>query len=316
MCEYDALPDVGHACGHSMSCGASLLAALAINDAYPELPLHVDIMGTPSEEYPGGKVFLTENGAFKGYEFAAMTHMFHENSPYFNVLACTDRYITFKGKNSHASANPCDGLNALNAARIFMDAMDMWRQHIPRTSQLHGIVDKGGELPSIVPDKVTMNYYFRAVDMKDLKELTDKAEKCAEGASLCTGTEYEIVQQYPTYCDMYPNSFAVNAVQDVFNAMGEKTVIFEEPQGFTDAGNVDQQIPVFHPLIGITNGRKTPLHHADFEKLMKEESGYEGLYKGGLLIASLVHMLGTNQNILEEIKDEHRRYRKIHINKG
>ncbi len=271
-------------------------------------------MGTPSEEYPGGKVFLAERGAFDEYEFATMAHMFRSNSPNFNVLACTDRFITFKGKNSHASANPCEGLNALNAARIFMDAMDMWRQHIPRTSQIHGIVVKGGELPSIVPDEVTLNYYFRAKDMEDLDDLIEKVEKCVEGAALCTGTEHKNVQRYPTYCDMYANPPAIKAIQEIFDAMGEETVVFEEPQGSTDVGNVDQLIPTFHPLVGVSEGKKIPLHHADFEKRMKVESGYKGLYNGGVLIASLAHLLGTSPEFLEEIKKEHIRYRKLSIN--
>jgi amidohydrolase len=311
MCEYDALPEIGHACGHSISGAASLLAALAINSAYPDLPIRVDIMGTPSEEYPGGKVFLSDEGAFNGYEFAAMAHMFDVNSPTFKVLACTDRYITFHGKSSHASGNPCDGLNALNAARIFMDAMDMWRQHLPATSQIHGVVEKGGELPSIVPDKVILNYYFRAKNTHDLNDLIEKANKCVEGAALCTGTTYELVQRYPTYGDLYPNPLATNTVQEIFDAMGEKTVVFENPQGSTDAGNVDQLIPTFHPLVSVSNGKHVPLHDAAFAGLMKEESGYRGLYNGGLLIASLVHRLATNPHLLKSIQRQHREYRGI-----
>lgn len=311
MCEYDALPDIGHACGHSISCGVSLLGALAFNAAYPDAPIRIDIMGTPAEEYPGGKVFLSEAGAFVGYEFAAMAHMFYANSPTFNVLACTDRYITFKGKNSHASANPTDGINALNAARLFMTSLDMWRQHIPHTSQLHGVIERGGELPSIVPDEVTLNYYFRAKNSNDLDDLLNKVEKCMEGAALCTGTTFEQKQRYPTYYDLYHNKPAMNVINEIFEAMGEETVIFESPMGSTDAGNVDQVIPTFHPLVDVSGGQFIPLHDPTFESLMKKESGYKGLYNGGLLIASLIHRLVYESDKLQEIQKQHRLYRGI-----
>ncbi len=309
MCEYDALPDIGHACGHSLSCGSSLLAALALEEFFNELPFRIDVVGTPAEEYPGGKVFLSEKGFFDDYEFAIMAHMFYKNSPVFKVLACSDRYITFKGKNSHASANPCDGINALNAARIFMDSIDLWRQHIPSTSQIHGIIESGGELPSIVPDRIELNYYFRAKNMVELEDLVEKADKCAKGAALCTGTTYDIKQRYPTYSDIYLNPIAMKTVEEIFYAMGEKSIVFENPQGSTDAGNVDQVIPVFHPLVEITDGEEVPLHDAKFERLMKSNSGYKGMYNGGVLIASIILRMATEPELLKEIQLTHKNYR-------
>jgi len=311
MCEYDALPDIGHACGHSISCGTSLLAALAFNAAYPDSPIRIDIMGTPAEEYPGGKVFLTDAGAFDEYEFAAMAHMFYANSPVFNVLACTDRFITFKGKNSHASANPTDGRNALNAARIFMTAMDMWRQHLPTTSQLHGVIEKGGELPSIVPDEITLNYYFRAVNRPDLDDLIEKAMDCMKGAALCTGTSFEVKQQYPTYFDIYQNEVAMDIVDEIFQGMGQSSVRYDKPMGSTDAGNVDQRIPTFHPLVDVSGGKFIPLHDPAFQALMKEETGYQGLRNGGKLIASLVHRLLFEEELLANVQKAHKAYRGI-----
>lgn len=311
MCEYDALPEIGHACGHSMSCGVSLLAALAFNAAYPDAPIRIDIMGTPAEEYPGGKVFLTDAGAFDDYEFAAMAHMFYTNSPIFNVLACTDRLITFKGKNSHASAAPTDGLNALNAARLFMTSMDMWRQHLPTTSQMHGVIENGGELPSIVPDEVVLNYYFRALNAEDLDDLVEKAINCMQGAALCTGTSFEEKQQYPTYYDLYQNEIAMDLVDEIFDAMGKTSVRFDKPMGSTDAGNVDQRIPVFHPLIDVSGGKYIPIHHPDFQALMKEETGYQGLMDGGKMLASLVYRLQFEEDLLANVQKAHREYRGI-----
>ena len=118
LCEYDALPDVGHACGHSYSCAISILGALALREAYPDLPVRIDLIGTPGEEFVGGKCYMTGNGGFDGCEYAAMVHLNNENVTYFQVLASNDRYFTFHGKAAHASACPEEGLNALNAARF------------------------------------------------------------------------------------------------------------------------------------------------------------------------------------------------------
>ncbi|HJB65262.1 MAG TPA: peptidase dimerization domain-containing protein [Candidatus Mailhella merdavium] len=310
MCEYDALPEIGHACGHSLSGSASLLAGLALNEAYPDLPLRVDIMGTPGEEFPGGKAMLAEAGAFEGYEFAAMAHMFDANAAQFNVLACNDRQICFRGKAAHASSNPADGRNALNAARLFMDAMDMLRQHMPSQSQFHGIVTKGGELPSIVPDDVRLDFYFRARTLKDLCLLNETAERCVRAAALAMDCEGEYSQRYLTYADLSNPPAAAQLIGEIFDAMGEKVSVFQEPQGSTDAGNVDQLIPVFHPLVSISGGKKQALHDRAFAALAKSENGYRGMFNAGILLGNLILRLVREPEKLEAVQRWHREYRK------
>ena len=114
ICEYDALPEVGHACGHSYSCAISILGALALREAYHDLPMRIDLIGTPGEEFVGGKCYMTENGGFDGYEYAAMVHLNNEDVTYFQVLASNDRYFTFHGKAAHASACPEEGLSLIH----------------------------------------------------------------------------------------------------------------------------------------------------------------------------------------------------------
>ena len=197
LCEYDALPEVGHACGHSYSCAISILGALLLKKFYPDLPMRIDLVGTPGEEFVGGKCYMTENGAFDEYEYAAMIHLYNRDSTYFEILASNDRYFTFHGKAAHASAFPEEGVNALNAARLYMEAMDMWRQHITKDCQFHGIVVKGGEAPNIVPEEVCLDYYYRAATLENLWKLNKISENCARGAALATGTEVEWQQRYP-----------------------------------------------------------------------------------------------------------------------
>lgn len=309
MCEYDALPEVGHACGHSMSGAASVLAALALHSAFADLPIRIDLMGTPGEEYPGGKEMLRAQGAFDGYEFAAMAHMFSGSSPAFKILACNDRYITFKGKSAHASANPGDGINAMNAARLYMDAMDMWRQHLPKHAQFHGVIVKGGDLPSIVPENVELNFYYRAANLSDLDKVCEISENCCKAAALATGCGYTAVQQYLTYADLYSTPTGDKLITGIFDGMGEAYSYSPDPQGSSDAGNVDYVIPVFHPLVNISPGPVIPAHSVEFQAQMKRESGYKGLRNAATLLANLAYTLAVEDGVLAAVQEEHGRHR-------
>lgn len=311
LCEYDALPEVGHACGHSISGAASLLAGFALHGAYPDLPIRIDFMGTPAEEDLGGKELLLRNNAFEGYEFAAMAHMFSNNSPTFNALACDDRYITFTGKSSHASCSPADGINAMNAARLYMDAMDMWRQHLPQNAQFHGVLKKCGEQPNIVPEKAELDFYFRAATLHDLSTVCEISERCCKAAALATGCTYTSEKRFLTFADLYLTPTGDALMRDIFDAMEERYSYSDYPQGSTDAGNVDQHIPVFHPLVNISNGSEIPLHTSDFLELVKSETGAKGLRNAAVLLANLIYSLATNPEIMEAVKREHHTYRGI-----
>ena len=309
MSETDALPEVGHACGHSVSCAISLLATLALNAAYPDLPIRMDLMGTPGEEYPGGKCFLVKEGCFDGYEYAGMVHLNHTSSPDVPFMACADDYVTFHGKTAHASIAPEQGLNALNAARIFMDAMDLWRQHLPRYTQHHSIVVNGGALPSVVPDKIELNYYWRAQTVKDLKILMDRAHEAMQGAAMCTGCTVDWHQQYETYLDLFQNPLSRSTITEIFDAMEMPYELNDIPSGTSDAGNVDQIIPVFHPLMAATGGKRIPLHDREFQTFMKTEHGYNALRNGAILLASIALRMAREPELLAEIQRTHKEYR-------
>jgi len=307
LCEYDALKDIGHACGHSLSCGASLLGALALNAAYPELPVRIDIMGTPGEESPSYKVTLAKDGAFDGYEFAAMAHMCGgKNVTCFNTLAVSDIRFTFKGRSSHASSAPEEGLNALNAARIFMDAMDMWRQHLPSDCQIHGIVQDGGIFPSVVPEKAVLDYWFRAEFLKNHRDLEEKACKCAQGAALCTGTTvtWESIS-LPTK-PLFSTQIAKTFIGEIFEAMGDSFIEAEKAYGSTDVGDVNLHIPAIHPMIDIAGGERIVLHDPLFTKQLKTENGYRGMCHGALLLASFAREMALDPEMLVELKEQHK----------
>lgn len=310
LCEYDALPEIGHACGHSFSCAMSILGAVALRDAYPDLPYRIDIIGTPAEEFGGGKCIMTEKGAFDEYEFAAMVHLYNKDMTYAPAPACNDRFFTFHGKASHAAAAPEEGVNALNAARLYMEAMDMWRQHIPKSWKFHGIVVKGGTAPNIVPDEVSLDYYFRAETIKELWKLNEIAETCAKGAAMAVGATVEWQQRYPDYADMYWNEDMEAIAEAAFLDVGREGKAYPVGLGSSDIGNVSLKIPVFQLLLDVTdNHPNIVLHDKAFVQALSEEPAAKGLKDGAGILAGLAYRLAVSPEKMEKIKEAHRQFR-------
>ncbi|MCK4896103.1 MAG: amidohydrolase, partial [Candidatus Heimdallarchaeota archaeon] len=190
LAEYDALPGLGHGCGHNLIAAAGLGASLALGSIKKELPGKLVFMGTPAEEGGGGKVFMIDAGLFKTVD-AAM--MFHPSPIYTMVgrggLAITQVNIEFQGKSSHASAQPEQGINALDAVIQTFNGINALRQHITQDARIHGIITHGGIKPNIVPDFASASFYIRALDTEYCEELLTKIENCAKGAALSTGAK-------------------------------------------------------------------------------------------------------------------------------
>ena len=311
MCEYDALPERGHACGHSVSCGISVLAALVINNTFENFPFQIDIIGTPDEEVNGGKILMGKE-AFEEYEFAIMAHLYNHNAPFFYALASTDMEITFKGRSSHASTSPWEGKNALNALQLFFHATDMLRQHVPPDVQIHGIIKNGGILPSIVPDKAVGHFYPRSATLKGLNELIKRLENCVKGAALCTETTYEIKNLYNTFPEVSCSKPAFNLVSEVFDALDLEWSSMEKPAGSTDIGFVDTVIPVFQPMIAI--GKKEDniqLHSLEMAELVNISEATITIKNGANTIAGIITALAYDDDKLETIKRQHKLYREL-----
>ncbi len=314
MCEYDALPEVGHACGHSYSCGISLLGALALRAAYPDLPVRIDLIGTPGEEFWGGKCVMADNGGFDGYEYAAMIHLCNEDRAEFEVKASNDRYFTFKGKAAHAADAPEQGLNALNAARLFMDAMDMWRQHMEKDWMFHGIVDYGGAAPNIVPEEVRLDYFYRANTLDGLYRLNAISETCAEGAALATGTKVSWEQRYPDYGEIYTPKAAHALAAEIMEEVGRPSAPLKGPGGSSDVGNVSLHIPVFHPMLDVTGYHKeVTMHDRAFEACLHTEKADKVLRDGAYVMAQLAVRLAEDSALMDKIRNDHAAYRGLSV---
>lgn len=308
LCEYDALPDIGHGCGHSLSCGVSILTALAIRNVFPDLAAVIELVGTPAEETVGGKVIMGENGAFDGYALAIMSHLDSDNVPQSRILASNDMYVTFLGKTAHASANPWDGVNAWNAAQLFAHAADMLRQHLTPDCQLHGIVINGGAAPNIVPDKVEIEYYLRSATISGLTSLREKLEACARGAAIATGCSYTAEQRYGTYADLFYPQSAVEVFIEIYRAFGYPYRIEEKPAGSSDVGNVDLTTPTLAPYVSATD-HFISLHTREFAAALRGERGMRTLLEGTRIQASFLLEAVRRPGLLDRIKAEHKAYR-------
>ena len=304
--EYDALPEIGHACGHNLIATAALGACLAIGSIKKELPGKLVFMGTPAEEDVGGKIAMIEAGLFKDVD-AAM--MFHPSAGYTLVgrkgLALTEVKIKFHGKPAHASASPEKGINALDAVIQTFNGINAMRQHIKSTSRIHGIISHGGVKPNIVPDFAAAEFYVRAVDDEYCKELVGKLEDCAKGAASATGATLEFEVVSPSYQSRVMNEAMGEAFVRNLEILGEPIVPIppDSGAGSSDIGNVSHVVPAIHPYISICK-KIVAGHSREFAEAAASEKGKEAMLTAGKALAMTAIDLFTDPELMTRVKDE------------
>ena len=303
MAEYDALPELGHACGHSLSGSISCLAAIALADLQDELDADIHVIGTPGEELYATKGYMIEDGFFDGYDMAIMVLLFNDNIPTPNILALASFDYEFFGKPAHSAATPWEGVNALNAAQLHFHAIDMMRQHIKEGSRIHGIYMEGGAAVNIVPDHVKTKIYIRAKTTMYRNILVDKVDKMAEGASIATGCTWrKSTQTYP--CDdLRLNKTGDKVLREVFSELGleigDETVAF----GSSDVGCVSYKCPTFHPCLKIAEP-PINIHTKQFEELMRTPAAEKALDDGALLISLQIVKILKSPELLLKMKED------------
>lgn len=285
LVEYDALPQIGHACGHCLSGSVSLLAGFSVRQLQDELNADVHLIGTPSEEGIGMKNVMVEQGIFDGYHMAMMVHMYDQNVLAPRLQALNGYMYEFYGKAAHASSSPWDGANAFNAAQLMFHAMDMLRQHVTPDVRMHGIIRNGGQAPNIVPEKVSAEVFVRAMDRDYLNDLIRKVDDCARGAAIATQTSWD---KYPTtqpYHNLLSNPVGEAALREVFEELG--LPLNGDPEkifGSSDAGNVSFVCPTFHPCLQVAD-KGVAIHTRAFAENMKSDRAHQALADGAKLIA-------------------------------
>ncbi|MDL2263778.1 amidohydrolase [Synergistaceae bacterium OttesenSCG-928-I11] len=308
MAEYDALPEIGHACGHCASGSASVMAALALHDLQHELDFGIDLIGTPDEEMTGGKCYMADDGVFDGYDFAAMVHMGATTGFMSNIIALDGMLIRYRGVPAHAAGAPEKGRNALNAARLFFDAVDMMRQHVIPEARLHGYIRNGGSASNVVPEYSEIEFLSRAPMRKDLNDITEWVRECAHAAAMATRTKVEIEVLGKPFHDMYVSPPGAALITRIYGEMG---LVMEERKGSgsSDVGNVDYVCPAFQTLMGI--GQDLGTHTHEFGCAMTDPRTHTAIVNAAAFLLKLVAKLYADPALLESIQEAHRKYRSV-----
>lgn len=256
--EYDALPGIGHACGHNIIAASAVAAGFGLAALADELGVTVRVIGTPAEETGGGKVLMLERGVFDDVGAALMVHPGPFDVTGATSLALADLAVTYTGREAHASAAPEYGRNAADAATVAQVALGLLRQHLVPGQQMHGIVSDGGRAPNIVPGRSELLYYLRATTADLLDDLTERAGACFEAGALATGCSHEVSTVSPPYTPLTPDPWLVRAYREEIIGLGRAPLPVEEegsrPLGSTDMGNVTNVVPGIHPVIGLDSG--------------------------------------------------------------
>lgn len=254
LCEYDALPKIGHGCGHNMIGAMSAGAGVVLSKVLHEIGGKVIVYGTPAEETNGGKVILAEAGVFDELDAAMIVHPDGETRASGSSSALYPIRFIYKGKTAHAASCPEKGINALNSVIQLFNGIDALRQHVTPDVKMHGIITKGGVAANIVPDEAIADFYFRASTKERVTEVIEKVKKIAEGAALMTGATLEMERYELPYDDLNTNE----TLSEMFNSNLRELGITDIKEakatgGSSDIGNVSYVAPTIHPYIGITD---------------------------------------------------------------
>ncbi|MFE6666490.1 amidohydrolase [Streptomyces sp. NPDC057697] len=288
--EYDALPEIGHACGHNIICAAGAGAAIALASVADELGFRVKLLGTPAEEEGGGKVLMLERGAFDDVTVAMMVHPAPVDitDPRGSSNAVARLGITFTGRASHAAAAPEHGLNAADAAVVAQVAVGQLRQQLPDGYRVAGIVRLGGERTNIIPERSALEYEVRTPTGEELGELRERVLNCFRGAALATGTTMEVRPLQPDYLDLRQDAALMAAYARNLRATGrevsEPGPVPQGTGGSTDMGNVTRAMPAIHPGLGVLGALGMP-HTRRFAEEAASPAGDDAVLDGALAMA-------------------------------
>jgi amidohydrolase len=307
MAEYDALPGIGHACGHNVIAAAGVGAGAALALALSRLPFpgQIRVIGTPAEEGGAGKVKLMEAGVFKGVDAAMMVHPRCGTRIWRPSLGIIKAKAEFFGKAAHASSWPWRGVNALNAVIQLFVGLDAMRQQLRPDARIHGIITHGGAQPNIIPEYTAAEFYLRSLQRDYLSELLRRFEACARAAAAATGARVEITTDPIIHDPMKPNV----TMAELFRKNLERIGVGEDPEdpeagyGSTDCGNVSQAIPTIHPYIRISPDG-IPGHSREFAEWARSPMARTGLIAAAKALAMTALDLLASPGALAKAKEE------------
>lgn len=304
MCEYDALPEVGHGCGHNLIAGIGIAAGEALKSIADEIGGTIRVVGTPAEENFGGKVHMAKAGIFDDVDVALMVHPGTKNGVGGRSNALNPVKFEFFGKNAHG-CHPQDGASALDAAVMTYIQINLLRQFVEPNTFIHGIIRNGGGAANVIPAYASMEYYFRAPTMKYALEVTDKAIACAKGACEATGTTFKTSIFECPYEDTLVNYALADMLKEKYELLGVEDVegVNEVGGGSTDVGSVSYVCPTIQGGIKIAGDEVTG-HSKEMAMATISEEGKQGLLNASKGIAFVACDLITDPTKLQAVKDE------------
>ncbi|MCX7620413.1 MAG: M20 family metallopeptidase [Acidimicrobiales bacterium] len=308
LCEYDALPGIGHACGHNVIAAAGLGAGIATAALSSQLGGRVVVIGTPAEEGGGGKVKLLEQGAFEGIDAALMIHPAGADLRRMNAIAVQQLWVEYHGQEAHAAAAPHRGRNALDAAVLGYVNVAALRQHIRPDERIHGIFTHAGDQPNIVPKFAAAQWYVRSPDLSRLEQLKPRVLACLQAGADAAGCRMTYEWKEPVYADLRSNEPLLDLYSENAGRLGRDVV---EPSdlnavvGSTDMGNVSYHLPAIHPMIAVSPP-DVAIHTAAFAEYAAGPAGDQAVLDGARAMAMTIADLWMRPDTREAVREAFR----------
>ncbi len=305
LAEYDALPELGHACGHNLIAAAACGAAVAAKEAVSHLGGSILVIGTPAEELHGGKIIMAEKGAFDNIDAAMIVHPGIHDTATTQTLACISLEVEFFGREAHAAASPEAGINALEAMLQSFNGINSLRQHIKDSARIHGIITDGGKTTNVVPAHSAASFLVRAGDEAYLEVLKQKVLNCFSGAATASGARLEYRWGRLKYAPMRNNLTMARLFLENMRSLGRKMELCDSSQTFgsTDMGNVSQLVPSIHPFVAIAP-MEVSGHSPEFVSAAASEAGTKAMIDAAGALATTVVDLLSSPETLTRIKKE------------
>ena len=304
MAEYDALPGIGHGCGHNILGAVSSGAGILLSCLVDEIGGAVVVFGTPAEETNGAKVIMAERGAFHDIAIAMMAHPYSGHIKSGSSLAMVALQFEFRGKTSHAASAPEKGINALDGVINTFNNINALRQQVKSDARIHGIVKEGGKAANIIPDYCVAQFYVRAATKTYLLELTERVKNCARGAALASGTELTVSDYELSYDNLVTNQKLSSVYTEILAGYG---AVIEEPRpenGSLDAGNVSHICPAIHPYFDITERVPVNPHSTDFADCTLTDYAYDQMMITAKSLALTGASIIRDQDLFDAIQFE------------
>lgn len=305
LAEYDALPQIGHGCGHNIIGVAAMAAGVAARHAADRWGGTIMVLGTPAEELYGGKALIIDKVGLDGVDVALMIHPGSRNMALARSLACVGLEVEFFGRATHASARPDEGINALEAMVQAFNHINSLRQHVRSGARIHGIITDGGQAVNVVPAHSAASFLIRAEDQAYLDKLKERVLNCFLAASMATGARLEHRWGRVTYAPFRPNQALARAFAQNLQALGREVEPLDRRWGLgsTDMGNVSQVVPSLHASVAIA-GSQVASHSLEFAAAAASEAGHRGLLDGATALALTAADLLAQPDLLQEVKEE------------